>query len=263
MEEIFSKAMAGDIEPSAARRKRALCNRVMRGDVRLGAPGPRALSLEAMTARDDPEQPADRFDDGPRRKRGGRGAKPKGPKQATPEYLEKAALHYLERYASSRANLRRVLMGKVERSARFHGTDREAGAKAVEQLLDRLARAGYLDDAAYARSRAISLHRAGHGAQAIRMKLRQKGVDEDTCWAALESLEEEADAPELAAALRYARKRRLGPYRAPDRRAANAERDMAALARKGFSLDLARQVVLTDDLETLEEQAGAQPGPLG
>jgi regulatory protein len=187
----------------------------------------------------------------------------KAPKKATPDYLEKAALHYLERYASSRANLRRVLMGKVERSARFHGTDREDGAQTVEKLLDRLARAGYLDDAAYARGRAISLHRAGHGAQAIRMKLRQKGVDEDTCWAALESLEEEAEAPELAAALRYARKRRLGPYRAPDRRAANAERDMAALARKGFSLELARQVVLSDDLETLEEQAGAQPGPLG
>jgi regulatory protein len=189
--------------------------------------------------------------------------KPKGPKKATPDYLEKAALHYLERYASSRANLRRVLMGKVERSARFHGTDREDGARAVEQLLDRLARAGYLDDAAYARGRAVSLHRAGHGAQAIRMKLRQKGVDEDTAWAALESLEDEAEAPELAAALRYARKRRLGPYRTPEQREANAERDMAALARKGFSLDLARQVVLTDDLETLEAQAGAQPGPLG
>lgn len=189
--------------------------------------------------------------------------KPKGPKKATPDYLEKAALHYLERYASSRANLRRVLMGKVERSARFHGTDREEGTKAVEHLLDRLSRAGYLDDTAYARGRAISLHRAGHGAQAIRMKLRQKGVDEDTAWAALESLEEEAEAPELAAALRYARKRRLGPYRAAEQRAANAERDMAALARKGFSLDLARQVVLTDDLETLEQEAGAQPGPLG
>ena len=211
----------------------------------------------------DDTDPRDGDATGARKRRADTRRKPKGPKQATPDYLEKAALHYLERYASSRANLRRVLMGKVERSARFHGTDREAGAKAVEQLLDRLARAGYLDDAAYARGRAISLHRAGHGAQAIRMKLRQKGVDEDTCWAALESLEEEAEAPELAAALRYARKRRLGPYRAPDRREANAERDMAALARKGFSLDLARQVVLTDDLETLEQEAGAQPGPLG
>ena len=216
-----------------------------------------------MTARDDPEQPADRSDDGPRRKRGGRGDKPKGPKQATPEYLEKAALHYLERYASSRANLKRVLMGKVERSARFHGTDREDGARAVEQLLDRLADAGYLDDTAYARGRAIGLHRAGHSTTAIRMKLRQKGVDDDTAAQALETLHEEAEAPELAAALRYARKRRLGPYRQEAQRQANAERDMAALARKGFSLDLARQVVLSDDLETLEQEAGAQPGPLG
>ena len=193
----------------------------------------------------------------------GKRRKPKGPKKATPDYLEKAALHYLERYASSRANLKRVLMGKVERSARFHGTDREDGAQAVEALLDRLADAGYLDDAAYARGRAIGLHRAGHSTTAIRMKLRQKGVDDDTTAQALETLTEEAEAPELAAALRYARKRRLGPYRTPATRKANAERDMAALARKGFSLDLARQVVLTDDLETLEEEAGAQPGPLG
>ena len=212
-----------------------------------------------MSDEDTPERPADRH----RGTRGDRQRKPKGPKKATPEYLEKAALHYLERYASSRANLKRVLMGKVERSARFHGTDRDDGARAVEALLDRLANAGYLDDAAYARGRAISLHRAGHGAQAIRMKLRQKGVDDDTAWAALEALEEEAEAPELAAALRYARKRRLGPYRTPATREANAERDMAALARKGFSLDLARQVVLSDDLETLEQEAGAQPGPLG
>lgn len=249
--------MVCDIERRGHACKRALCNRAMRGEVGAClALWSRTRYACAMT------EPSDR--DTPDGRKADKRRKPKGPKEATADYLEKAALHYLERYASSRANLRRVLMGKVERSARAHGTDRDEGARAVEQLLDRLARAGYLDDTAYARGRAISLHRAGHGAQAIRMKLRQKGVDEDTAWAALESLEEEAEAPELAAALRYARKRRLGPYRrAPDQRQANAERDMAALARKGFSLDLARQVVLTDDLETLEQEAGAQPGPLG
>jgi regulatory protein len=196
--------------------------------------------------------------------RGGRrGGTRRGPKKATPEYLEKAALSYLERYASSRANLRRVLLGKVERSARWHGTDRDAGARQVEALLDRLARAGYLDDDAYARGRAVTLHRAGHAQAAIRMKLLQKGVERDAAERALQALDEEAEAPDLAAALRYARKRRLGPYRPAASRAANAERDMAALARKGFSPDLAKRVVQTDDLETLEAEAGAQPGPLG
>ena len=36
----------------------------------------------------------------------------------TLENLERAALRYLERYASSRANLRRVLMRRVLRAAR-------------------------------------------------------------------------------------------------------------------------------------------------
>ena len=48
------------------------------------------------------------------------------PRKATPKRLERVALHYLERYSSSSENLRRVLMRRVERSARAHGTDRDA-----------------------------------------------------------------------------------------------------------------------------------------
>jgi regulatory protein len=188
--------------------------------------------------------------------------KRRGPKKATPEYLEKAALAYLERYASSTANLRRVLMGKVARSARHHGTDADAGARAVEALLTRLQESGLLDDGTYAEGRAVTLHRMGHSLPAIRMRLRQKGVDPDTIENALERLTDEADDPDLAAALRYARKRRIGPYRRVGR-AENRERDMAALARKGFSPDLCQRIVDAEDPADLEAEAGAKPGPLG
>lgn len=187
---------------------------------------------------------------------------PKPPRKATPEYLERAALFYLERYASSAGNLRRVLLRKVERSARAHDTDREEGAQAVDALIQRMLRAGLLDDQAYAQARAVTLHRAGQGVQAIRARLIAKGVDEDTIETALERLHDEAADPELAAALRYARRRRLGPYRR-EGRADNRQRDLAALARKGFALDLARRLVDTDDLEELEAEANIQPGPLG
>jgi regulatory protein len=187
----------------------------------------------------------------------------RGPKRATPEYLEKAALHYLERYASSSANLRRVLLAKVERSARAHGTDRDEGARAVERILRRFLDSGLLDDRAYAEGRAVTLHRAGHGTRAIRARLARKGIDEETVDAALARLEDEAAEPELAAALRYARKRRLGPYRPAAARGERRERDMAALARKGFSPHLARRIVDADDADELEAEAGARPGPLG
>ncbi|MGB1547388.1 MAG: RecX family transcriptional regulator, partial [Alphaproteobacteria bacterium] len=79
--------------------------------------------------------------------RPGKGRKPsRGPRRITPSYLENAALFYLERYATSVAHFRRVLMNKVRRSARFHGTDVEEGAKLVEDLIQRYRRSGLLDD---------------------------------------------------------------------------------------------------------------------
>ena len=60
-------------------------------------------------------------------------------------------------------------------------------------------------------------------------------------------LGEEDDAAELEAARALARRRRLGPWRGPAERAARREKDLAALARAGFGLDLARQVIDADE----------------
>jgi len=186
----------------------------------------------------------------------------RGPRKATPERLEKAAWAYLERHPSATANLRRVLMRRVQRSAQWHGTDADEGAEAVEAIVAKLQRAGVLDDRAYAEARAVGLHRAGHGVRAIRARLAQKGVDRETAEAALERLADEAADPELGAAVRHARKRRLGPYRGTGR-AANRERDLAALCRKGFPPGVAEKVVDAPDAGELEAEADIQPGPLG
>lgn len=170
----------------------------------------------------------------------------RGPKKATPERLEKSALFYLERYASSSENLRRVLLRRVEASAKVHGTDREEGARFIDTLIERYQRAGLLNDAAYAEGRVASLHRRGLSDRAIAMKLRQKGVPGDLIDQSLENLREELEAdgadPNWEAALNYARRRRIGPYRKAAR-AENRERDMAALARQGFDYETARGVV--------------------
>jgi regulatory protein len=180
----------------------------------------------------------------------------RGPKKATPAYLERAALFYLERYASSAENLRRVLMRKVRRSAEAHGTDPAEGAEAIEALVARFLRAGLLDDAVYARGQALSLARRGTPARAIRLKLAQRGVAESDIETALEAREEEAAAPDLAAALTYARKRRLGPYRNdPATRPEARQKDLAALARKGFPPDLCLRVIDAEDPEELWDEA--------
>lgn len=202
------------------------------------------------------------------RRDGGRGRRV--PRPATPERLEKAAYHYLERFATSAENLRRVLMRRVDRSAQIHGTDRAEGAAAVDRLVVRFVDSGLIDDRAFAEARAASLHRQGKGVRAIRQTLRQKGVDADTIDGALESLaedvaldarqrgEEGADADlaatDFAAAVRYARRRRIGPFRRTAR-ADFRQRDLAALGRQGFDYDTARRIVEAEDAALLEAEA--------
>ncbi|HYG91662.1 MAG TPA: RecX family transcriptional regulator [Azospirillum sp.] len=175
------------------------------------------------------------------------------PKRVTPQYLENAALHYLERFASSAENLRRVLMRKVDRSAHAHGTDREEGARWVDALIERYRASGLLNDAGYARMKAESLHRRGASSRAIREKLASKGVARDEVDKALDRVGEDVEGDfDLTAALTLARRRRLGPYRLPEARAAHRDKDLAALGRAGFAYDIARRVVDAEDPDSAE-----------
>ncbi len=176
------------------------------------------------------------------------------PLKATPEALERSALHYLERYDSSSGHLRRLLRRKVALSARVHGTDPQQGAAAVERLIGRLTDLGLLDDRRYAGERVRSLRARGTSTAMIRAKLRAKALPAALVDSMLSADGGAAAGRELLAALRYAQRRRLGPFRTVDR-AARRERDLAALGRQGFDYETARRVVDSDDPAALEAEA--------
>jgi len=165
------------------------------------------------------------------------------PRKATPRSLENAALHYVGRFAATAESLRRVLMRRVERSARAHGTNRAEAAAWAEDIVARFVRSGLVDDAAFAEARAATLHRRGTARRVIRLRLLEKGVDEDTIKGALVALGEDTADSERQAAVNLARRRRLGPFRVAEDRSTHREKDLAALARAGFGYDVARKVV--------------------
>ena len=183
--------------------------------------------------------------------------KRRGPRKATAKYLENSAAHYLGRFATSKAHLRRVMMQKVKRSEMHHGTDPDEGARFIEVIIEKFERLGFLDDSAYAAMRARGLHAKGTPVKGVRFKLMQKGLSEDDIDAALLQLEDEVETPnlDLAAAIRLARRRRFGPYRTDqskneDRR----NKDMSAMARAGFSYDIVAQVLDAPSVDELELQ---------
>lgn len=188
----------------------------------------------------------------------------KPPRKITKARLHNIALHHLERFSASRDGVRRVLERRVFKAERALGEIPDEAGTWIAEVLDTLERQGFLDDARYAESTARSLAARGQSLRAIRQRLAAKGVGRDHVDAALERLAEDlapagVDAaesdPDMAAAVTYARRRRLGPWRAPEVRADFRQKDMAALARRGFSADIARRLLDAESPEEAEDMA--------
>jgi regulatory protein len=152
------------------------------------------------------------------------------------EGLERLGLFYAGRYATTRAKLAAYLRRKVRERA-WSGP----GEPQIERLVERFAELGYVDDRAFASARAASLLRRGYGERRVRDALKSAGVAEDDAAEAQDRAGEEA----LAAAHRFARRRRLGPYAesAPDREARH--KAAAAMVRAGHRMELVWKVLGT------------------
>ena len=180
--------------------------------------------------------------------------KRKVPRKVTSKSLENAALYYLQRFSSSSENFRRVMIRRVKRSAQYHNTNFEEGAEIVDQLISRFVRIGLLDDLQFAQVRATSLRRRGLSERTIRAKLMERGFAVEVINESLELLKCDNEDPELTASIIFSRKRRLGPFREIlDKRNEFREKDMAKLARAGFSYHIAEKVISAETLEELEE----------
>lgn len=166
----------------------------------------------------------------------------KRPRKVSPRTLENAALHYLKRYAATVSQLKRVLVRRVDRSLRVHGGDRAEALGWVGALVDKLLRNGLLNDSAYAGMKAQALRASGRSSRMIAQKLRRKGVPAELVQQKL--AEATAELSEEEAARIWARKKRLGPFRRNGQdRQEHRQRDLAALARAGFSFGIARRII--------------------
>jgi len=147
-------------------------------------------------------------------------------------------MHYLERYAATTARLRGVLRRKIVLSCRHHGDDPSRFDEMLDAVVAKCVASGLVDDARFAENRAATLRRKGQSARAVAAKLAAKGVPRDL--AVLHGTT--SDEQELAAARIAAKRKRLGPWSRGDR-LAGRQKDLAALARAGFGMGIARAVI--------------------
>lgn len=160
-------------------------------------------------------------------------------KKITPQRLRNIALYYLKRYETSTANLRQVLRKRVNDYAFYNKEfDKQEAYAWIEDIVADFLRYGYVNDERFAEIKIRDYKQMGKSVRYIKAKLKEKGLSDDL----VEQLLETQDYDELEAALKFARKKRIGRFRATDKQAEYKQKDMAALARAGFSYDVVCEV---------------------
>ena len=150
------------------------------------------------------------------------------------ERLSELALFYVGRYATTRAKLTSYLQRKV----RERGWEGEHGP-GIDILVGRFAETGLVDDASYALSKSRSLSERGYGRRRVQQALYAAGIDEDDAAPANEFADEQA----VEAAVKFARRKRIGPFAAEKPDPKGREKALGAMVRAGHPFELARALV--------------------
>jgi regulatory protein len=179
------------------------------------------------------------------------------PSPLTRDELEAYAVSYLAKFDCTVARLRQVLHRKLEKNAAGPSNAPEAetstviGRPDVESIIQRFLEVGYLNDERFARGLAHSLFARGVAPRKAIERLRQRGVTSELAQRVIEESAQSGET-ELVSAARLVRRKRLGWCRSDETlRKERAQRDLAVLARAGFSFDVARRALArpVDDVD--------------
>lgn len=167
-------------------------------------------------------------------------------RKMTPQRIKNIGLYYLKRFETSVVNLRNVLRRRVNDYAhRVPEFNKAEAYEWIEQLLEDFQRLGYVNDSRYAEMKIKSYMAAGKSPRYIWGKLKEKGIDDNLA----EKLIAEQDFAPFDAALKLARKKRIGPYSSNEElRKERRSKDLAILVRAGFDYDVAIKVLETEEV---------------
>lgn len=177
--------------------------------------------------------------------------RPKPPLDAA--RLRDLALHYAARFATTGARLEGYLARKIKERGLAEDAEGRREEVDIPALVARLVALGYVDDDAYARSRARDLGARGYGGRRVEQALRFAGVDEG-----LRQAHAPGEAASRRAAALMAQKKRLGPWSAAsttDPLAARKahEKAVAAMLRAGHQYAHVRFILAAERPEDVAQ----------
>lgn len=162
--------------------------------------------------------------------------------------LQELGLRYVSRYATTRHKLKSYLFRKL-RERDWDDGQPESAEYVIEQMVERFAELGYIDDVLFAKNRAAGLISRGYGKRRVAQALYQAGIAEGDDHQALDL----SDAKRWDAARTYARKKAIGPFAPEPADQDKCRKQLQAFLRAGHGFDIASRFVFAKPGEEVEE----------
>lgn len=171
------------------------------------------------------------------------------------DYLLRSTYRYLEKYATTTANLYFILNRKVNRILENKQDIEELRIQCqqwINEIVENCVKNQLVNDRIYATSRANSLLISGNSINIIKNKLRAKGVPHDILTDVIAEIHRQKPNVNIISAIKYVKKRRFGPFRLKEKHDKTQQKELSAMARAGFSYNDASKI-LNSSCEELEE----------
>lgn len=165
-------------------------------------------------------------------------------KPITETRLYNITLFYLERFEASSFKTKQMLEKRIQKEQLKGSIIPDNIDTLIQNVIKKMTSLGYINDDRYVQNQVRNLSNAGKSKSFIIKKLQQSGLNVEKIKESLSLFDEENNSSDLTRAEKWLKKHKKGQFRTKD---ANLyyQKDLAALARAGFSFDVATRALKT------------------
>ena len=162
--------------------------------------------------------------------------------ETTIDEIRKYAYAYLEKYSSSKQQLKTYLYKKFLKKNLIK-TNKKELFNLISEVISTLEDQKLLSDKYYSDTKAKSFLRRGYSLNKIRYSLIKKGIEDKYIKASISKIKDNEADPDFFSAIKICKKRRIGPCREEANRNLFYKKDISILARSGFSYEISKKIL--------------------
>ena len=162
--------------------------------------------------------------------------------ETTIDEIRKYAYAYLEKYSSSKQQLKTYLYKKFLKKNLIK-TNKKDLFNLIGEVISTLEDQKLLSDKYYSDTKAKSFLRRGYSLNKIRYSLIKKGIEDKYIKASISKIKDNEADPDFFSAIKICKKRRIGPCREEANRSLFYKKDISILARSGFSYEISKKIL--------------------